>query len=124
MVLLALVLMVTATSAIEPQAELNVTKVVSSTGPYAVNDTVTWMVTVWNNGPDAASDIILKEDISQLSGHKDISVEISDGAYDSSTGAWSITRGRINSFMRGRRACAASSPMRMIEGIAGKSAKE
>ena len=90
MILLALVLMVTATSAAEPQAELNVTKMVSSTGPYAVNDTVTWMVTVWNNGPDAASDIILKEDISQLSGHRDITVEVDDGTYDDITGNWTI----------------------------------
>src|SRR4030042_3771300 len=90
MVLLALVLMVTATSAIEPQAELNVTKVVGSTGPYAVNDTVTWMVTVWNNGPDEASDIMLKEDISQLSGHGDISVEVDEGTYDDASGNWTI----------------------------------
>ena len=90
MVLLALVLMVTAASAVEPQAELNVTKVVGSTGPYAVNDTVTWMVTVWNNGPDEALDIVLKEDISQLSGHGDISVAVDDGTYDDATGTWTI----------------------------------
>jgi len=90
MVLLALVLMVTAASAAEPQAELNVTKVVSSTGPYAVNDSVTWMVTVWNNGPEDASDIMLKEDISQLSGHGDISVEVDEGTYDDATGNWTI----------------------------------
>ena len=86
MILLALVLMVTTVSAAEPQADLNVTKVVSSTGPYAVNDTVTWIVTVWNNGPDDASDIILKEDISQLSGHGDITVEVDAGTYDDTTG--------------------------------------
>ena len=33
------------------QADLNVTKVVTSTGPYEVDDTVTWVVTLWNNGP-------------------------------------------------------------------------
>ena len=89
-ILLALVLIVTATSAAEPQADLNVTKVMSSTGPYAINDTVTWVVTVWNNGPDDASDIILKEDISQLSGHRDITVEVDDGTYDDTTGTWTI----------------------------------
>jgi hypothetical protein len=47
-------------------------------------------VTVWNNGPDDATDIILKEDISQLSGHRDITVEVSEGAYDSATGTWTI----------------------------------
>ncbi len=90
MVLLALVLMVTATSAAEPQADLNVTKVVGSTGPYAVNDSVTWIVTVWNNGPDDASDIMLKEDISQLSGHGDISVAVDNGTYDDAAGNWTI----------------------------------
>ena len=37
--LLALIFMVSIVSAAEPQADLNVTKVVSSTGPYAINDT-------------------------------------------------------------------------------------
>jgi len=89
-ILLALVLMVTIVSAAELKADLNVTKVVSSTGSYAINDTVTWDVTVWNNGPDDATNVTLKEDISQLSGHRDISVVVSDGAYDSATGTWTI----------------------------------
>ncbi|TFG91064.1 MAG: DUF11 domain-containing protein, partial [Candidatus Atribacteria bacterium] len=90
-ILLALILMVTIVSAEDgPQADLNVTKVMSSTGPYAVNDTVTWVVTVWNNGPDDATNITLKEDISQLSDHQDITVEVSDGAYDSATENWTI----------------------------------
>ena len=90
-ILLALILMVTIVSAEDgSQADLNVTKVMSSTGPYAVNDTVTWVVTVWNNGPDDATNITLKEDISQLSDHQDITVEVSDGAYDSATENWTI----------------------------------
>jgi uncharacterized repeat protein (TIGR01451 family) len=89
-ILLALILMVTIVSAAEPQADLNVTKVVSSTGPYAINDTVTWVVTVRNNGPDDASNVILKEDISQLSGHHDITVEVDDGLYNDTTGTWTI----------------------------------
>ncbi len=91
-ILLALMLMVTIVSAAEPQADLNVTKVESSTGPYAINDTVTWVVTVWNNGPDDATNVTLQEDISQLSGHRDITVEVSEGAYDSATGTWTIPR--------------------------------
>ena len=75
-ILLALIIMVTIVSAAETKADLNVTKVVSSTGPYAVNDSVTWVVTVWNNGPDDATNVILKEDISQFSGHRDITVEV------------------------------------------------
>jgi uncharacterized repeat protein (TIGR01451 family) len=89
-ILLALVMMVTTVIAVEPQADLNVTKVVSSPGPYAVNDTVTWVVTVWNNGPDDASDITLTEDISQLSGHGDITVAVDKGTYDDATATWTI----------------------------------
>jgi len=89
-ILLALILLVTIVSAAEPQADLNVTKVVSSTGPYAINDTVTWVVTIWNNGPDNATNVTLKEDISQLSGHRDITVEVDDGLYDDTTGTWTI----------------------------------
>ena len=85
-------LMVTMVSAAELKADLNVTKVVSSTGPYAINDTVTWVVTVSNNGPDDATNVTLKEDISQLSGHGDINVEVSNGAYDSATGTWTIAQ--------------------------------
>ncbi|MDD1695292.1 MAG: DUF11 domain-containing protein [Methanoregula sp.] len=91
-ILLALMLMVTMVSAAELKADLNVTKVVSSTGPYAINDTVTWVVTVSNNGPDDATNVTLKEDISQLSGHGDINVEVSNGAYDSATGTWTIAQ--------------------------------
>jgi hypothetical protein len=90
-ILLALVLMVTVVSAAHAQeADLTVTKEVSPGGPFAVNDTVTWVVTVWNNGPDDASDIILKEDISQLSDHGDITVDVDNGIYDSVTGNWTI----------------------------------
>jgi len=89
-ILLALILLVTIVSAAEPQADLNVTKVVSSTGPYAINDTVTWVVTIWNNGPDNATNVTLKEDVSQLSGHRDITVKVSEGAYNDTTGTWTI----------------------------------
>jgi len=89
-ILLALMLMVPLVSAAELKADLNVTKVVSSTGSYAINDTVTWVVTVWNNGPDDATNVTIQEDISQLSGHGDITVDVSDGAYDSATGNWTI----------------------------------
>jgi uncharacterized repeat protein (TIGR01451 family) len=89
-ILLALIIMVTIVSAAETKADLNVTKVVSSTGPYAVNDSVTWVVTVWNNGPDDATNVILNEDISQLSGHRDITVEVDNGTYNDATGTWTI----------------------------------
>src|SRR5512139_3230455 len=89
--LLALVLMVTVVSAAHAEvANLSVSKELSPTGPFAVNDTVRWVVTVWNNGPDDASNIILKEGISQLSGHGDITVEVDTGVYDSGTDTWTI----------------------------------
>ena len=90
-ILLALILMVSVVSAEDgAHADLNVSKVVSSTGPYAINDTVMWVVTVWNNGPDDATNIRLQEDISQLSDHQDITVKVSDGAYDIATDTWTI----------------------------------
>jgi len=92
-ILLALIFMVTIVSAEDgAHADLNVTKVMSSTGPYAINDTVTWVVTVWNNGPDDATNVILKEDISQLSGHRDITVKVDGGTYDGTTGTWTIPK--------------------------------
>jgi hypothetical protein len=91
LILLALLLTVGVAGAADvPQADLNVTKMVSSAGPYAVNDTITWVVTVWNNGPDDATDVVLKEDISELSGHGDITVDVSAGTYDSATENWTI----------------------------------
>ncbi len=90
-ILLVLILMVSVVSAEDgAHADLNVSKVMSSTGPYAINDTVIWVVTVWNNGPDDATNISLREDISQLSDHQNISVEVSDGAYDIATDTWTI----------------------------------
>ena len=90
-ILLALVLMVTVVSAAHAEvANLSVSKELSPTGPFAVNDTVRWVVTVWNNGPDDASNIILKEGISQLSGHGDLTVEVDDGVYDIGTDTWTI----------------------------------
>ena len=50
------------------QTDLNVSKVVSSTGPYEIDDTVTWVVTLWNNGPGNATNISVAEDLSGLAG--------------------------------------------------------
>ena len=92
-ILLAVVLMATVVSAAHAEvANLSVSKEVSPAGPFAVNDTVTWVVTVWNNGPDDASNITLLEDLSQLSGHGDITVDADPGSeYDSDTHFWNIS---------------------------------
>ena len=47
-------------------ANLNVSKMVNSTGPYEPGDNVTWVVTLWNNGLSDATNITLREDVSLL----------------------------------------------------------
>ena len=71
-------------------ADLNVSKMVNSTGPYQPGDDVTWVVTLWNNGPSDATNITLQEDISQLSGHKNMTFKADTGVYNSTTHTWNI----------------------------------
>ena len=74
----------------ETQADLNVSKVVSSTGPYEIDDEVTWVVTVRNNGPGNATNITIAEDISHLAGLKNISAAAGLGRYNTTTNIWNI----------------------------------
>ena len=74
------------------EANLSVSKVVNSTGPYKPGDTVEWVVTIRNNGPDDATNITMNEDISQLLGHQAITVQVGEGVYNSTTNAWKISR--------------------------------
>jgi uncharacterized repeat protein (TIGR01451 family) len=74
----------------ETQADLNVSKVVSSTGPYEIDDEVTWVVTVWNNGPGNATNITIAEDISDIAGLKNITAGVSLGRYNTTTNLWNI----------------------------------
>ena len=93
MILLALVLTINIAGAANPEdmrADLNVSKVMSSTGPYEINSEVTWAITVRNNGPANATNITIKEDISQLQGLKKITALADRGAYNTSTNVWSI----------------------------------
>jgi len=71
-------------------ADLNVSKMVNSTGPYEPGDDVTWVVTLWNKGPSDATNITLQEDISQLSGHKNMTFKSDTGVYNSTTHTWNI----------------------------------
>ena len=73
------------------QADLNVTKVVSSTGPYQTDDEVTWVVTLWNNGPANATNINVAEDLSGLTGLHEFSASTSIGDYNVTTNTWNIT---------------------------------
>jgi uncharacterized repeat protein (TIGR01451 family) len=71
--------------------DLNVTKVVTSTGPYEIDDTVTWVVTLWNNGPGNATNISVAEDLTGLFGLHAISASPSLGDYNTTTNTWNIT---------------------------------
>ncbi len=94
-VLLALVFTIGSAGAAEPEAlkaDLNVSKAVSSTGPYEINDTVTWAVILHNAGPANATSITLQEDMSRLTGLRNVTVTADRGIYNSSTNIWSIDR--------------------------------
>jgi hypothetical protein len=73
------------------QADLNVSKVVSSTGPYQTDDEVTWVVTLCNNGPGNATNISVAEDLSGLTGLHEFSASTSIGDYNVTTNTWNIT---------------------------------
>jgi hypothetical protein len=74
----------------ETQADLNVSKVVRSTGPYEIDDEVTWVVKVLNNGPGNATNITIAEDISHLAGLKNITAVAGRGTYNTTTNIWNI----------------------------------
>ena len=74
-----------------PQADLSISKTVTSAGPYNLEDNVTWVVTLQNKGPDNATNIIVAEDLSGLTGLHNISVSTSLGSYDTTTNIWNIT---------------------------------
>jgi uncharacterized repeat protein (TIGR01451 family) len=76
----------------ETHADLNVSKAVSSTGPYAIDDEVIWAITIRNEGPANATNITLREDISRLHGLGRITAVADHGTYNTSTNVWSIDR--------------------------------
>ncbi|HEX3152354.1 MAG TPA: hypothetical protein VHR66_30050 [Gemmataceae bacterium] len=69
------------------QADLALTKVVSDATPN-VGDTITFTVTITNNGPDAATNVqvtdVLPPGLTYISGLR------SQGGYDPATGIWSV----------------------------------
>jgi uncharacterized repeat protein (TIGR01451 family) len=69
------------------QADLAVTKSVDNPTPN-VGDTVTFTITLTNNGPDAATGVSI---VDQLPGGLAlVSATPSQGSYDSSTGVWTV----------------------------------
>jgi hypothetical protein len=71
-------------------ADLNVSKIVRSTGPYETDDEVTWVITVWNNGPANATNISIAEDSSLLAGLKNSTAVAGLGTYNTTTNIWKI----------------------------------
>lgn len=90
--LLILVLMVGPVWAAVTDANLSVSKVVSSAAPYETGQPVTWNVTILNNGPANATNISLAEDLSGFSGHVDMSGSAGVGTYNSTSRIWNISR--------------------------------
>ena len=90
-VLLSLLFSAGIVCAAEGDADLNVTKVVSSTGPFRPGDDITWKITLWNNGPGNATNISLAEDVSALSGLVTIAGVADQGVYNNTTRIWNIT---------------------------------
>jgi hypothetical protein len=100
-ILLALVFnigMVCAADGEEPHTDLTVSKVVSSSGPYTIEDEATWVVTVRNNGPANATNITIAEDISHLAGLKNITAVAGRGTYNTTTNIWTIDELKNASF--------------------------
>ena len=65
-------------------ADLEVIKIVSDSNPHK-GDTITWTITVTNNGPDAASDVTVTDKLPT-----GLTFVSADGNYDKSTGVWTI----------------------------------
>jgi uncharacterized repeat protein (TIGR01451 family) len=69
------------------QADLQVTKVVDNIAPN-VGDTITYTITLSNNGPDAATNVSLQDVLP--AGASYVSSNPSQGSYDSTTGLWTV----------------------------------
>jgi uncharacterized repeat protein (TIGR01451 family) len=74
-----------------PQTDLTISKTVTSSGPYNLQDNVTWVVTLQNLGPDNATNITVAEDLSDLAGLLNVSASPSLGTYNTTTKIWNIT---------------------------------
>jgi uncharacterized repeat protein (TIGR01451 family) len=69
------------------QADLALTKTVDNPAPF-VGDAVTYTITLSNNGPDAATNVLLSDVLP--AGLTFQSSTPSQGTYDSSTGVWTV----------------------------------
>jgi uncharacterized repeat protein (TIGR01451 family) len=73
-----------------PQADLSISKTVTSTGPYNHGDNVTWVVTLHNNGPGNATNITVTEDLAGLFGLHSLLAVPSAGEFNTATNLWKI----------------------------------
>jgi uncharacterized repeat protein (TIGR01451 family) len=81
----------TSTTATPQQADLALSKSVDDSTPH-VGDTITFTVTLNNNGPDPATNVRVADSLP--SGLSFVSARPSQGTYDSGTGLWSV--GTVN----------------------------
>ena len=77
----------TDTNTVIPLADLVVTKAVSNATP-SVGDTVTFTVTVSNQGPNAATGVTLQDSLP--AGLTFVSATPSQGTYNGATGVWTV----------------------------------
>ncbi len=78
--------------AAETDANLSITKVVSSAAPYETGQPITWLVTLSNNGPAEATNITLAEDLSGFTGQVDMKGTADTGIYDNASRIWNISQ--------------------------------
>ena len=88
--LLALLFTVGIACAADTDANLSVSKVVTSAAPYDTGQPITWTVTLLNNGPADATNISLLESV--LGGSVDMSGVADLGTYDNTTRIWNISK--------------------------------
>jgi uncharacterized repeat protein (TIGR01451 family) len=69
------------------QADLSLTKTVSDPTPN-VGDTITYIVTISNSGPDSATNVQVRDELP--AGLTFVSATTSHGTYDHTTGIWSV----------------------------------
>jgi uncharacterized repeat protein (TIGR01451 family) len=79
---------------IPPQADMAVVKAVNDPTPY-VGDTITYTITLSDNGPDTATNVVVTERLP--AGESFVSARPSQGTYDPSTGLWSAGTVRVGS---------------------------
>ncbi len=91
-ILLTMILSVGIVCAADGDANLSISKLVSSAAPYETGDPVIWIVTLSNNGPADATNISVSEVISGFSGLTQMSGSADLGTYDGTTRIWNISK--------------------------------